>query len=46
MGKALDGNVLDFYVGSGSRTPELYSVSADWVEYCFINENFVACGGF
>jgi hypothetical protein len=26
------------YVGSGSRTPELYSVSPDWLEYCFIYE--------
>jgi hypothetical protein len=33
----------DFYVGSGSRTPELYSVSPDWFEYCFIYEKFVAC---
>jgi hypothetical protein len=28
----------NFYVGSGSRTPELYSVSRDWIEYCFICE--------
>jgi hypothetical protein len=23
------------YVGSGSRTPELYSVGPDWLECCF-----------
>jgi hypothetical protein len=37
---------LNFYVGSGSRTPELYSVSPDWFEYCFIYEKFVAYGEF
>jgi hypothetical protein len=26
----------NFYVGSGSRTPELYSVGPDWFEYCFV----------
>jgi hypothetical protein len=26
----------NFYVGSGSRTTELHSVSPDWFEYCFI----------
>jgi hypothetical protein len=31
----------NFYVGSGSRTPELYSVSPDWFEYCFIYEKYV-----
>jgi hypothetical protein len=36
----------DLYVSSGSRTPELYSVSPDWFEYCFIDEKFVACGEF
>jgi hypothetical protein len=36
----------DFYVGSGSRAPELYSVSSDWLEYCFTYEKFVACGEF
>jgi hypothetical protein len=36
----------DFYVGSGSRTLELYSVSPDWFEYCFIYEKFVARGEF
>jgi hypothetical protein len=46
MHKALIGNVLDFYLGSGSRTPELYSVSPDWFEYCFIYEKFVACREF
>jgi hypothetical protein len=25
-----------FYVGSGNHTQELYSVSPDWFEYCFI----------
>jgi hypothetical protein len=34
----------NFYIGSGSRTPELYSVSPDWFKYCFIYEKFVACG--
>jgi hypothetical protein len=29
------------YVGSGSRAPELYSVSPDWFECCFIYEKFV-----
>jgi hypothetical protein len=37
----------NFYVGSGSSTPELlYSVSPDWFEYCFIYEKFVACREF
>jgi hypothetical protein len=36
----------DSYAGSGSRTPELYSVSPDCFEYCFICEKFVACGDF
>jgi hypothetical protein len=36
----------NFYIGSGSRTPDLYSVSPDWFEYCFIYEKFVACGEF
>jgi hypothetical protein len=30
-------------VGSGSHTPELYSVSPYWFKYCFIYEKFVAC---
>jgi hypothetical protein len=30
------------YVGSGSRTPVLYSISPDWFEYCFIYEKSVA----
>jgi hypothetical protein len=30
----------NFYVGSGSRTPELYSVGQDWFEYCFIHKKF------
>jgi hypothetical protein len=34
----------NFNVGSGSRTPELCSVSPDWFEYCFICEKSVACG--
>jgi hypothetical protein len=34
----------DFYFGSGSRTPELCSVSPNWFEYCFIYEKFVGCG--
>jgi hypothetical protein len=35
----------NFYVGSGSRTPELYPVSPNWFEYGFIrvDEKFVAC---
>jgi hypothetical protein len=36
----------NFYVGSGSRTPELYSVGADWFEYYFTYENFVVCREF
>jgi hypothetical protein len=36
----------DFYFGNGSLTPELYSVSPDWFEYCFIYEKFVASGEF
>jgi hypothetical protein len=36
----------NFYVGSGSPTPELYSLSPDWFEYCFIYEKFVACREF
>jgi hypothetical protein len=27
-------------------TPELYYLSPDWFEYCFIYEKFVACGEF
>jgi hypothetical protein len=30
----------DFYVWSGSRTPELYSVSPDWFEIFFIWEKY------
>jgi hypothetical protein len=26
----------NLYVGSGSRTLELYSVGPDWFEYCFV----------
>jgi hypothetical protein len=36
----------NFCVGSGSRTPELYSVSPYWFEYCFVYEKFVACREF
>jgi hypothetical protein len=36
----------NFYVGSGSCIPELYSVSPDWFEYCFKHEKFVACKEF
>jgi hypothetical protein len=38
----------NFYVGSGSRATELYSVSPDCFGYCFIlvYEKFVACGEF
>jgi hypothetical protein len=35
-----------FYVGSGSRTPELYFVSADWFEYCFIYESLLLVESF
>jgi hypothetical protein len=28
----------NFYVGNGSCTPELYSVSPNWLEYGFIDE--------
>jgi hypothetical protein len=28
----------NFYVGSGSRIPELYSLSPDWFEYSLVNE--------
>jgi hypothetical protein len=35
------------YVESGSHTPDLYSVSPDWFEYCFIlYKKFVACTEF
>jgi hypothetical protein len=40
------GTFYNFYVGSGSRTPELHSVTPDWFEYCFIYEKFVACREF
>jgi hypothetical protein len=30
------GKVVEFLVGSGSRTPEFYSISPEWFEYCFI----------
>jgi hypothetical protein len=36
----------NFYAGSGSRTPELYSESPDWFENCFMYEKFVACREF
>jgi hypothetical protein len=36
----------DFYVGSGSHTPELHFVSPDWFEYYFIYEKYVAYGEF
>jgi hypothetical protein len=36
----------NFYVGSGSRTPEFYSVGPDWFEYCFIYDKFVVCREF
>jgi hypothetical protein len=36
----------NLYVGSGSRTPELYSVSPDWFEYCFIYGKFIGCREF
>jgi hypothetical protein len=44
--RLLIGNVQNFYVGSGSHTPELDSVSPDWFEYCFIYEKSVACREF
>jgi hypothetical protein len=33
----------NFYVGSGSLTPELYPVGPNWFKYGFIDEKFVAC---
>jgi hypothetical protein len=33
----------NFCVGSGSRTPELYSIGPDWFDYYFIHDKFVAC---
>jgi hypothetical protein len=39
-------SLQNFYVGSGSRTRELYSISPDWFQYCFIYEKFVACREF
>jgi hypothetical protein len=33
----------NFYVGSGSRTPEFCSVSPDWFQYCFIYEKLIVC---
>jgi hypothetical protein len=38
--------MYDFHVGSGSRTQELYSVSADWCQFCFTYAIVVACGEF
>jgi hypothetical protein len=47
MRKALDWKrSRNFYVGSGSRTPELHFVNGDWFDYCFTYEKFVACGEF
>jgi hypothetical protein len=33
----------NFYVGIGSRTPELYTVSPNWFKYSFIDEKSAAC---
>jgi hypothetical protein len=33
----------NFYVESGSHNPELYPVSPNWIEYGFIDTEFVAC---
>jgi hypothetical protein len=45
MRKAFDWKrSLEAFVGSGSRTPELYSVSPGWLEHCFIYEKCIACG--
>jgi hypothetical protein len=30
-----------FYVGHGCGSPELYSVGPDWLEYSFVDEEFV-----
>jgi hypothetical protein len=46
MRKAFDWKRSRISVGSGSRTPEIYSVSPDWFEYCFLYEKFVACREF
>jgi hypothetical protein len=46
MRKAFDRKRSRIYVRSGSRTPESYSVSPDWFEYCFLYEKFVACREF
>jgi hypothetical protein len=46
MHKAFDWKHSRISVESGSHAPELYSVSPDWFEYCFIYEKFVACREF
>jgi hypothetical protein len=38
--------IQDFHVGSGSRTPQFYSIGPDWLDCCIGFENFVACGEF
>jgi hypothetical protein len=40
--RLLIGNVLEFYVGSGSHAQELYSISSNLFEFYFIYEKFVA----
>jgi hypothetical protein len=34
--------IRNVYFGSGSRTPEVYSVSPDGFDHCFIYEIFLA----
>jgi hypothetical protein len=45
MCKAFDWKHSKISMLSRSRTPELYSISQDWFEYCFIYR-LVACGEF
>jgi hypothetical protein len=35
-----------FYVGRECSSPELYSVGPDWLEYSFVDEEFVVCAEF
>jgi hypothetical protein len=40
------GNVLEFLCWKWKPYPELYSVSPDWFEVCFMYEKFAACREF
>jgi hypothetical protein len=36
----------NFFVGGGSRTPELYFVGPYWFEYCLVYDKLIACREF